>query len=222
MSIRIESSPAVLPRRLWRLLALFGGELLAIKWIGTAVKHARQHGALAWESELRHRLEHEGRPMRAQMKALSQVNKMLPLTNLFLWLVFRTANRRDTASFFGLAVGGVSLLRHIAKPWVHRRRPAMWDRMQPRRTSSFPSGHATDTMALFAALACLVWRTPWRRPLMLLGGPFVFLVGVSRIALDKHYPTDILAGWLTASAWVLGVRSIYRQPRNLAGGVPCD
>jgi len=204
------------------LVALFFVELLALKWIGTSVKDARQHGALVWEKELRHQLEQRGRPMRPQMQALSQVNKILPFINLVLWLAFRTANHRDNANFLGLAVGGVAMLRRLAKAWVHRHRPAAWDKIRPRRTSSFPSGHAADTMGLFAALLCLAWRTPERRPLMILGGPFVFLVGAARIVLDKHYPTDVLAGWLSAGAWVLGVWSIYRQRRSLAGGVRCD
>jgi len=215
MDIKTQSTPSYAPvtRPLhrWRLLALFIGELVALKWIGASVKDARQHGVLAWEKELRHWLEHRGRPVRSQMQALSQVNKRLPLINLFLWLVFRTAKGRDTADFFGLAVGGVAVLRRLAKVWVHRRRPALREKVSPSRTSSFPSGHAADTMAPLAALTCLVWRTPWRWPMLLLGSPIMLLIGASRIALDKHYPTDILAGWMTAAVWVLGVWTTQRQ-----------
>jgi membrane-associated phospholipid phosphatase len=211
MSIRTQSSSAVVPRRRWLLLALWMGELLALKWAGANVKHARQHGALVWEKDLRQQLEQRGRPMRSQMRALSQVNKVLLPTNLLLWLVFRTARRRESANFLGLAVGGVAALRYVTKLWVNRRRPAVWEKLSPRETPSFPSGHAADTMALFLALICLSGRTPWRRPLVLLGSPTVFMVGVSRIVLEKHYPTDILAGWLTASVWVLISWATCRQ-----------
>jgi undecaprenyl-diphosphatase len=63
-------------------------------------------------------------------------------------------------------------------------------------------------MAPFAALACLAWRTPWRCPILLVGSPVVLLVGVSRVALDEHYPTDIFAGWATSLVWVTGVWTI--------------
>lgn len=208
-----HATSSLVPRQRWPLLALFIGELVALKWIGTSVKHARQHGVLVWEKDLRHQLEHQGRPVHAQMQALSQVNTILPTINLFLWLVLRIAKRRDRASFLGLAVGGAAVLRHLAKPWVDRPRPTVWEKVSPRRTASFPSGHAIDTMALLAALMCLTWRTPWCRLVLLLGSPIVFLVGVSRIVLDKHYPTDILAGWMTSGIWVLGVWTSYRRQR---------
>jgi undecaprenyl-diphosphatase len=65
-------------------------------------------------------------------------------------------------------------------------------------------------MAPLAAFICLTWPTSWRRPVLLLASPCVLLVGVSRIALDKHYPTDVLAGWATALVWVAGAWAAVR------------
>lgn len=196
-----------------RLLALFGGELLALKWIGARLKRARQHKRLAWEKDLRHFAEHRLRPYQRFLKAVSNSNQILPFVDIGVWCCLRLAERPDAARFWFRALGGLAILRRSAKWWVNRRRPAFWDRVRPKRTPSFPSGHACDTMALFLALLCLSWRTSWRTFALSVGTPIILLVGLSRIALDKHYPTDVLAGWVSAGVWVLG--SWKAQPPSI-------
>ena len=75
---------------------------------------------------------------------------------------------------------------------------------------SFPSGHASNTMALLAALT--VVRPTGRRwsVLALLGLGFVVLVGVSRVTLGFHYPIDVLAGWFLAISVTLLARPLFR------------
>jgi membrane-associated phospholipid phosphatase len=75
---------------------------------------------------------------------------------------------------------------------------------------SFPSGHATSSMAVTAAAIVLAWPTPRRRAALLAGAAFVVLVGLSRIAVGVHYPSDILGGWCLAIACVAFVWLIIR------------
>ena len=65
------------------------------------------------------------------------------------------------------------------------------------------------TLAMVLVLLCWSVRTPWgwgwRWPVTILAAVFVLLVGLSRIYLGVHYPSDILAGWSAALVWTVGV-----------------
>jgi membrane-associated phospholipid phosphatase len=115
--------------------------------------------------------------------------------------------------FWVLAVCGAALLNWLAKYSFARARPALWISLAPETSYSFPSGHAMQTMAVAAAITCLLWhRGAWRWLALAVGGAFVVLVGVSRIYLGVHYPSDVLAGWLASLAWVVGLAIVKKVP----------
>ena len=60
------------------------------------------------------------------------------------------------------------------------------------------------SMAVVAALVTLTWGTRWRWAVVAFGALFVALVGLSRLYLGVHYPSDVLTGWLASLAWVGG------------------
>jgi membrane-associated phospholipid phosphatase len=119
------------------------------------------------------------------------------------WLTWR--RRYRDGLFFGLAVLGSLALNLAAKAYFARTRPDLWLSLAPETSYSFPSGHAMGSATLAVALALLAWRTPWRWPVAAAGALFVVLVGLSRIYLGVHYPSDILAGWTAATAWVVAM-----------------
>ena len=127
------------------------------------------------------------------------------------------AGRIRRAVYFSLAVGGSALLNLVAKAVFVRERPSLWLSIAPEHSYSFPSGHAMGAMSLCAAIVLLLWFTRWRWPALLLGLAFTLWVGGSRVYLGVHYPSDILAGWTAALAWVsavyLLVRPNHRGPR---------
>lgn len=104
--------------------------------------------------------------------------------------------------FAAVSLGGSALLVMAAKRLLRRERPALWETIPQETTWSFPSGHATASMALAAVLVLLAWSTRARWPVLLAALAFVPLVGLSRPYLGVHYPSDILAGWCLALAWV--------------------
>lgn len=109
-----------------------------------------------------------------------------------------------------LAVATTQATVLAAKAVMARPRPA--DEMAIADPSgwSFPSGHSATAVALYVTLA-LIATTIWRRRVspaivFALAGTIVVLVGLSRVYLGAHYPTDVLAGWATggvvvAAAW---------------------
>jgi membrane-associated phospholipid phosphatase len=89
-------------------------------------------------------------------------------------------------------------------------------------TEAFPSGHATATMAM--ALACLlVVPRAWRVPVAIVGGVATASVGCAVVVLHRHYPSDVLGGWLLAAVWFFALVTALRARRDTfvdAGSVP--
>jgi len=125
-------------------------------------------------------------------------------------LVIALALRRHprSAVFAAVAIVGSALLNIAVKHLFARARPALWLSLAPETTYSFPSGHAMGSATVACVLGCLAWSTRWRWPVIALGAAFTLGVGLSRIYLGVHYPSDVLAGWSAAIAWTLGVRLI--------------
>ncbi|WP_235318712.1 phosphatase PAP2 family protein [Lysobacter sp. A03] len=115
------------------------------------------------------------------------------------------------ATFASMAVVGSALLNLSAKRIFTRDRPSLWESITPEVTWSFPSGHAMGSATLAAVVIVLVWHTRWRWPAIAAMSAFVLLVGISRMYLGVHYPSDILAGWAVASAWTAACHlGVYR------------
>ncbi|MDB5856250.1 MAG: phosphoesterase PA-phosphatase related protein [Herminiimonas sp.] len=137
---------------------------------------------------------------------------LVPLNVLiFAFLVLK--RRRGAAAFWLLVVAGAALLNLIAKHAFLRTRPTLWSSISPEITYSFPSGHAMNTMAVVVALTVLLWNTSWRKVTLATGACFVLLVGLSRMYLGVHYPSDILAGWAASCFWVLGLTIVSKRFR---------
>ena len=131
----------------------------------------------------------------------------IPIDVLILAYLAIRRRFRDSL-FFGLAVIGSAVLDIVGKNYFARARPDLWLSITPETNYSFPSGHAMGSATLGMALVLLCWGTRWRWPMLVVATVFVFLVGLSRLYLGVHYPSDILAGWCVAIVWVIGIHTL--------------
>lgn len=132
---------------------------------------------------------------------------------VLLWLAI--SRRFRDSLFFGLTVTGSAVLNVAAKNYFARTRPDLWLSIRPETTYSFPSGHAMASATLGMALIMLCWPTRARWPVLIASTIFVLLVGISRVYLGVHYPSDILTGWSAAIAWVVGVHELVARKAPL-------
>lgn len=142
--------------------------------------------------------------MAADLTALGSVT-VLGLVILLVALVFLGLRRSREALVLVLASTGALALSQGLKQIYGRERPPMSLHAVEVVNASFPSGHAMLSAAIFLTLGALIARfTPLRRFKALALGTAVtltLLIGLSRIYLGVHWPTDVLAGWCIGSAW---------------------
>jgi len=125
------------------------------------------------------------------------------------------------ALFVVLGIGLSALFNVILKGIFERTRPDLWEWLAIETSYSFPSGHATASMALALCCVAILWRTKWRTVTITSASAYVLLIGFSRLYLGVHYPTDILGGWLLSLATVSLVALIIyfvTHPRSLSAG----
>lgn len=110
-----------------------------------------------------------------------------------------------------IGVGGVALINVLLKVIFQRQRPSLWLPLMTEHTYSFPSGHAMASSAIGFSLAVIFWRTRYRWLVVTAAGTYIIAVGLSRLYLGVHYPTDVVAGWCVSLVWVLLVRKIINK-----------
>ena len=128
----------------------------------------------------------------------------------FLWL----RSRRATAFYLLAAVGSGVALSNTAKALFDRPRPDLVPHGSAVYTASFPSGHSMMAAVTWLTLAVLVATTFTERRLKLyvvaLAVLVTIAVGLSRVYLGVHWPTDVLAGWAAGGAWALACAALAR------------
>jgi undecaprenyl-diphosphatase len=115
--------------------------------------------------------------------------------------------KRRLALYVVGAVAGGTLLGMLLKWGFDRPRPDLVAHGQVVYTSSFPSGHSMMSAVAFLTLGVLLasgqTNMALRAYLIGLAGFLTAIVGVSRVYLGVHWPTDVLAGWTAGAAWAL-------------------
>jgi undecaprenyl-diphosphatase len=126
--------------------------------------------------------------------------EMLMAFGVFAWLRWKRA-----AVWLAVAMAGSLALDTALKYAYHRVRPVAFFGVAPH-SYSFPSGHALCSFCFYGVLAGLLSaRTKalsWRIVIWAVAAVLVVAIGLSRIYLGVHYPSDVIAGYLAAAVWV--------------------
>ena len=151
------------------------------------------------------------------MAAASNRGVLLALAAAFaVYLGLRSPHRWLAAVLLVLAVGAADLVSvRVVKPVIERPRPcrslaSVRAPLGCGSGKSFPSAHASDTAA---AVAVVTWAAPPVAPLAI---ALAVLVGISRVYLGAHYPSDVVAGWVLGAAigalliWIARMRYAVR------------
>ena len=115
--------------------------------------------------------------------------------------------KRRAAVFVTVAIFSGTILGWLLKFGFDRPRPDLVPHGSIVSSSSFPSGHSMTAAIVYLTLAAVLIRVQTRRPLQLyllsLALLITIAVGVSRVYLGVHWPSDVLAGWTAGAAWAV-------------------
>jgi undecaprenyl-diphosphatase len=121
----------------------------------------------------------------------------------YLWLT----QRHKLALFLAISIPAGSLLNAVLKDFFARPRPDIVPHATDAALSSFPSGHAMMSAVVFLTLGALLsLSTENTRIKIYILSWSIFLtvlVGISRVYLGVHWPTDIIAGWIAGATWAM-------------------
>jgi undecaprenyl-diphosphatase len=214
----LQPVPSFAPLAAWfrarrtRLLALFACVLGPLFLFGELAENIRENEPFAFDEAILRFMQHRANATLDRIMVLaSEIGSgpVVGIVDLVVCLLLIVRRRWFDALFWALATGGAALLNQLAKHGYERSRPDFWVSIAPETSFSFPSGHTMQSTALAAALLVLLWPTAARLPAVLGGTIFALLVGVSRVYLGVHYPSDVLAGWAASIAWVAGLSFLF-------------
>lgn len=147
------------------------------------------------------------------------------VASVYLWV----SKHRWSAALLWVSILGSGLINATMKLFFNRPRPQLFPwRVPYAGLSSFPSGHSMTSMVCYATLAYLITRLEpnrfLRRFTFGLAALMIVMIGLSRLYLGVHYPTDVLAGFTMGLAWAsfsaLGLEAIryfrHRKPEVAA------
>jgi undecaprenyl-diphosphatase len=203
----IEKQPAPTPSM---RAAIVGGLVAAVialvlfSWIADQVGEGRTRqfddSVRAWVHQF------ASPPLTTAMKVISALgSEVLAAVFIVSVVVFLRMKWQRAAVWMLLTMAGGLILEVALKHGFHRTRPAPFFGVAPH-SYSFPSGHSLMSFCIYGVLAGLLTARirsgPLRAVTWVTAGVLVAAIGLSRIYLGVHYPSDVLAGYVAAALWV--------------------
>lgn len=156
--------------------------------------------------------------MMRDITALGGVGILLFMTFcVLIYLLMDGYKKAALVLLIGIATG--MLVSFSLKYGFTRPRPDLVPHGSFVYTSSFPSGHAMMSALVYFSLAGLLSQLPFKQSVKRYFFFIAFLltvsIGISRVYLGVHWPTDIIAGWMTGSGWALLTYFVARYLKSI-------
>lgn len=147
---------------------------------------------------------------------------LIPIAIVFVLAILATRRVR-LALIVAVVLLVATLFTDVVKDYIARPRPGI-DPLVAASGYSFPSGHSLNSATTYGLIALVAWRSQLpltvRRLAVVLGVTLPFLIGLSRIALGVHYPSDVLGGWLAGIALVALGATLIRMTGAMERDLP--
>jgi undecaprenyl-diphosphatase len=199
-------------------LAVAVGSLFLFGWIA---EEMLEGSTLRFDLAVRDWLHQFASPgMTRAMTAISLMGYSILIAALVVAIaVFLFLRWRHAAGWLAITMAGALVMDLALKFAFRRPRPQVFFGVEPH-SYSFPSGHALCSFCFYGVLAGLIaarTRSPALRvTVAVIAAVLVLAIGVSRVYLGMHYPSDVIAGYLAAAVWVTGLLVLdrWRQVRR--------
>lgn len=159
----------------------------------------------------------ESKPLTEIMLLFSLIGSaklVIPIAVVFFLVFLFIFKYRYELILFVTAIAGSSLLNVLLKNVFQRERPIS-HRLAEATGYSFPSGHSMAAFTLYVTLAFLITMYVKKRStklaVIVIAVIMILGIGISRIYLGVHYPSDVLGGYLTSALWLYILVYLYRK-----------
>ena len=136
---------------------------------------------------------------------IGDTNSVIVLSILVIIFLYVVLKHRVELILFIVAIIGSAVLNQLLKYSFQRARPEL-HRLIEIDSYSFPSGHAMNAFTVYTIISFLLWRhipsRAGRILLIIISALMIFTIGISRIYLGVHYPSDIIAGYFASACWL--------------------
>jgi undecaprenyl-diphosphatase len=206
----------VVPQRSRLLYAGFSAAAAALLLFGYLANEVLRGEAFRFDSFVRDRVHSWASPaLTYAMQVVTQLGAPRFLIALSLVLILWLANtgRKRAAILLVVAAVGAEALDELLKLVFHRPRPEAYFGDPLPSSYSFPSGHAVSSCCFYGVLAAILTAPMRSRAAKIAvwtaAALMAALIGLSRVYLGVHYPSDVVAGYAVAVVWVAALRASY-------------
>lgn len=176
-----------------------------------------QYKVFAWDTGIMTWLRGQANPLLDEFFiTLTHIgDSIIVIAAAILIAVFLYYKKRPYRAFTVLSlVSGAALANIGFKALFNRPRPELWQHLLPETGFSFPSGHVMLSASLLAAIVIVLWDKPYKWTVLTVAIILAIIVGISRVYIGVHYPSDVLAGWSIVLALAFGLLAVKEKMRS--------